>query len=625
MKKILLITLFLSSTTLIAQDLEYFGLGHIGDVSIQASSNQEEGFKTLTLDGFFPNENSASRFLSQATLGPRLQEIDYVAQLGFESWIDEQLALPNSFGVESYVRSLALKLVDSLNLANPGRSEPYTIENTFISDFYFDVAWFQGSMTSDDRLRWRVAFALSEIFVISRVSVFSENPYALSSYYDLLLNESFGNYRELIEAITNHPSMAVYLTFMNNHAEGVVEGNYIFPDENYAREIMQLFSIGLFELNIDGSEKLDANGYRIPTYDNKDIAELAKVFTGLSWNDSEYLGQRVFGQLAYTQPLKFFGLDSIDAYRNTWKLYPTIIDGHASGSKTFLGHTIPPRNATLGYQDIEEALDVIFNHPNVGPFIARRLIQRLVTSNPSPSYIERIANVFNDNGSGVRGDLGMVVKTILLDREARVEEEVDAQFSGMLREPFVRYTNLVNALGLSSSTGVYRNIMKEVYEQMGQRPLQAESVFNFFLPDYTPNGIIKDNGLVAPEFQLLNSTTLTGYFNALKEWLISNDPVDYYEYFPGEIVKNNEDPTFNLSADLEFASNKKLPILLDKYNMILAHGGVSKSSLEDFVTILNNIPDIFNPNGSVNVFNADRRVRLAIYLIMSSPEYLINR
>ncbi len=416
--------------------------------------------------------------------------------------------------------------------------------------------------------------------------------------------------------------MAVYLTFMNNHAEGVVEGNYIFPDENYAREIMQLFSIGLFELNLDGTEKLDANGYRIPTYDNKDIA---KVFTGLSWHDSEYLGQRIFGQLAYTKPLKYFGLDSLDAYRNPWKLYPLIINGHDSGAKEFLGHTIPPRNATLGYQDIEEALDVIFNHPNVGPFIARRLIQRLVTSNPSPSYIERIARVFNDNGSGIRGDLGKVIKAILLDREARVVEEIDTQFSGMLREPFIRYTNLVNALGLTSSIGVFRNTMRAPYLQMGQRPLQAESVFNFFLPDYAPDGIIKNSGLVAPEFQLLNSTTLTGYFNALKQWVISNFPLDYYEYFPGEIIKTDEYPNFDLSSDFLLASNKNLPILLDKYNMILAHGRLSKPSLDDFVTILNNIPDIFNSNGSINEVLADRRVRLAIYLIMSTPEYLINR
>ncbi len=201
MKKLILIILFLSFRTLIAQDVEYFGLGHIGDVSIQASSNQEKGFKTLTLDGFLPNKNSASRFLSQATLGARFQEIDYINQVGFENWIDEQLSLPNSFGIESYVRGLAQKIADSLNQANPGLPEPYTIENTFVSDLHFDVAWFQGSMTSDDRLRWRVAFALSEIFVISRFSAFSENPYALSSYYDLLLNGSFGNYRDLIEAI----------------------------------------------------------------------------------------------------------------------------------------------------------------------------------------------------------------------------------------------------------------------------------------------------------------------------------------------------------------------------------------------------------------------------------------
>ncbi|WP_055147636.1 DUF1800 domain-containing protein [Jiulongibacter sediminis] len=608
-----------------AQKTETFGLGHVGNVSVTASSNSPNGIKTLTLDGFLPNHNSASRFLSQATLGPRPAEIENVTVIGEEAWMNQQLALPNSFSTEAYIRSIAQQVADTLNLQDPNREEPYTVENLNLNHDYFDIAWFQGSMTSPDRLRWRMAFALSEIFVASRISSFDNNPYALASYYDVLLEHSLGNYRDLLEAVTFHPTMAVYLTYMNNHAEGIVGGNHVFPDENYAREVMQLFSIGLFELNTDGTEKQDVNGNPIPTYDNDDIGGLAKVFTGLSWHNSDYLGDNTSNEQAYTHPLKFFPIDSSDAYRRPWRSEPDIVDGHDRGPKTFLGQTIPARDPSLGLQDFQDAIDVIFNHPNVGPFICKQLIQRMVTSNPSPSYVQRVAEVFNNNGSGVRGDFKAVLQAILLDREARVIEERNERYSGMLREPFVRYTNLVNALNLTSSIGVYRNDMDEVYEQMGQRPLQSPSVFNFFQTSYTPDGELAEQGKVAPEFQILNSITLTGYLNALAEWLIDNDPIDYYWYGGDTVYKEDEVPEFDFSGDYLFASNKNLPILLDKYNMLLAHGSISETNINHIKTAIEAMPDIYDSNGEIDEIDARRRVALTLFLIMSSPEYIINR
>ena len=210
-----------------------------------------------------PNPKASSRFLSQATLGPKLSEIQALQNQGIESWLNEQLAMNSSFNLQSYVQSLHQNMVDSLNLQNPTGN--YTLNNVFINDWAFDVAWFQANMHANDRLRWKVSLALSEIFVTSRISAFDGNPYALASYYDLLNKNAFGNYRALIDSITYHPAMAVYLTYINNHATDTTDGKHVYPDENYAREIMQLFTIGLYELNIDGTRKKDAQGSQSPS------------------------------------------------------------------------------------------------------------------------------------------------------------------------------------------------------------------------------------------------------------------------------------------------------------------------------------------------------------------------
>ncbi len=625
MKKIYIFCIFYGISLISkAQVAEKFGQGNIGSITVTASTNASKGINTLLRDGYLPNLNSASRFLSQATLGANMSQIQQVADQGIEKWLDDQLNMPNTFSTESFIRTLHQRIVDSLNLTGP--VEPYTIYNVNLSDWHFDIAWFQGSMTAPDLLRWRVALALSEIFVTSRISGFGNNPYAMSDYYDILLKNAFGNYRSMLDSITYSPAMAVYLTYMNNHATATVNGNLVFPDENYAREIMQLFSIGLYKLNIDGTEQKDGQGNSIPTYNNNDIAGLAKVFTGLSWHDAEYLGDRENHEQDYTKRLKFFPLDSSDAKIRWWKTNPTITNGHEPGGKTFLGTTIGQgRTVQQGEADIQDALNVIFNHQNVGPFIARRLIQRLVSSNPSPAFISRVASKFNNNGSGVRGDLKAVIKAILLDPEARQCHGPEETSTGMLREPFVRYTNLVKGLNLVSTNGTYRNVMNEIYDNAEQRPLNSPTVFNFFQPDYIPDGDLKNAGKFGPEFQLLNSQTLTGYFNALNEWLINNDPIDYYGYFGNETYKEAEEPRFDLTADFPICSNKNLPQLLDKYNLILAHGSLSQQSLNNIKYAIENMPYRIDNMGVPNQDDMLRRIRIAIFLIMASPDYLINR
>jgi len=279
-----------------------------------------------------------------------------------------------------------------------------------------------------------------------------------------------------------------------------------------------------------------------------------------------------------------------------------------------------------GEQDIQDALNIIFNHPNVGPFIARRLIQRLVASNPSPAFIQRIATVFNNNGSGVRGDLKAVVRAILLDPEAcDCNTDQNSNYAGMLREPFVRYMNLMRSLKLTTQGGIYRNSMYDLYNRIEQIPLYSPTVFNFFQPDYVPDGDLKTVNKYAPEFQLLNSQTLTGYMNALNHWLIDDSPSEFWGLFNNETYKPDQNPRFDLMADSTLATNEKLPQLLDKYNMILAHGAIPKANIETIRKAIASMPYTYNYYGVPNQDDIYRRIRIAIFLIMSSPDYLINR
>jgi len=267
-----------------------------------------------------------------------------------------------------YINQLTERAKDSI-VAQGGDPAGYEAKDQF-----FHSAFTNYAMTGEDLLRARVALALSEIFVISEVGALDGEPLGWASYYDLLLQHSFGNYRDLLYDITLHPCMGVYLTHLNNPKTDTTQNQ--FPDENYAREVMQLFSIGLYELNLDGSRKLDTAGNFIPTYDLGEIEEFAKVFTGLSWGDRNEFGKRFpVSELGLTIPMQMFD------------------EEHEPGSKQLLnGFVVPDRNPVDGLADLNDAIDNLFNHPNVGPFLARLLIQRLVKSNPSPDYISRVTS-----------------------------------------------------------------------------------------------------------------------------------------------------------------------------------------------------------------------------------------
>ena len=400
----------------------------------------------------------AFQFLNQATLGATEAEAQRVINLGLEAWIDDQMQKPAS-----------LQLPHLRSLPPPMFPAQLQVDRVDI--------WFRNAINGEDQLRQRVAFALSEILVVSQIGALDDAPFSLGDFYDQLSQHAFGNYRDLMQVVTLHPSMGVYLSMLGNEKPNPALN--IRPDENYARELMQLFTIGLVELNPDGSPRLDAQNQEIATYDQAIIEGFAHVNTG--WH---YAGAPSF-QSAFR-----------NAFNQTMpmQLYP---DFHDTGPKTILNGVTIPAGQT-GDQDLAMALDNVFNHPNVGPFFSYRLIQRLVTSNPSPGYTQRVAAVFDNNGVGIRGDLGAVVRAILLDDEAR--PELPMEIDGKLKEPLLRLTQLWRAYDALSQSGAFPLIASSAI--FGQGPLQSPSVFNFFSPFFAPTGEIRNSGLVAPELEI---------------------------------------------------------------------------------------------------------------------------
>ncbi|MGE5712860.1 MAG: DUF1800 domain-containing protein, partial [Betaproteobacteria bacterium] len=346
-----------------------------------------------------PTADEAARFLMQASFGPTDTDIARVQSLGYSGWIDEQFALTPTLHLP-YVQANYNPLLFGANFA-------------FVQDSFW-----QQAVPAPDQLRQRVKYALSQIVVVSAESGTIANVSdGLANYYDLLGLHAFGNYRTLLEAVATSPMMGIYLSHLRNQKADPLTGRV--PDENFAREVMQLFSIGLTEINLDGTPKL-VNGQPVETYTNADITGLARVFTGWSWAAPTTSDTAFNGSTTATYP---------DRNVRPMQAYPQF---HETGAKTFLGVTIPPNTSAQASMKI--AMDTLFNHPNLCPFIGRQLVQRLVTSNPSPAYISRVATVFNDNGAGVRGDLAAVVRTLLLDAEARGPAKSEPAY-GRLREP----------------------------------------------------------------------------------------------------------------------------------------------------------------------------------------------
>ncbi len=510
----------------------------------------------------------ASRFGSQATFGLTWSEIDALARQGAEAWIERQFATP--------VTDHSPLVADLVRRREAGEFAAFEqdIEYLILSR---RLAWWHHTVTADDLLRQRVAFALSQIFVVSdNVDDLIVNPFALSGYYDMLLANSFGNYRDLLRDVSLHPAMGIYLSHVNNRRSD--PANNTFPDENYAREVMQLFSIGLFELNIDGSLRLDTAGQPIPTYSNVEIREFAKIFTGLSYGGpNAYFGNPAPNFFAYMQ--------MFDAE-------------HEPGPKSLLNGMVVPAGQA-GEQDIEAAIDNLFNHANVGPFIGKQLIQRLVTSNPSPAYVERVARAFNGDTTGVRGDMQAVIRAILLDPEASAAPDANSYF-GKLREPVVRYASALRQLGATSDDGYIFNTGYVVQELGKQHPLSAPSVFNFYLPAHSPAGEIASADLVAPEFQITTSNSVVGMSNLIDYMLL------------GDFVTDAPPPfeTVSLSySDFQPVAGN-VEALVDRMDLVFTAGTLDPATRAAIVSVLSDIDD---PN---------IRMRIGLYLFLISPDYV---
>jgi uncharacterized protein (DUF1800 family) len=424
-------------------------------------------------------QDDAARFLAQATFGPTLNDINTLVSEGYTVWLANQMALPETSHLSATRADAA---------AFPNTSQFPVIEQ----DRY--AAWWKVSVTAPDQLRQRVAFALSEIFVTSDVaSQLTNQPEALANYYDMLANDAFGNFRQLLQDVTLSPVMGNYLNMLRNAAANPALGTA--ADENYAREVMQLFTVGLNLLNPDGSLQLDSAGQPIPSYDPEaTVVQTANVFTGWSYNSTAAKPSFTGGAADWYDPMM---------------LYPAF---HDNTQKTIIGGVILPANEG-GAADLKAELDTLFNHQNTAPFFCRQLIERLVTSNPSPGYVYRVAQVFANNGSGTRGDLGAVVKAILLDPEARSPAMLaDAGF-GKLKEPLLRQTAVYRAFNAAAAED--RFAIFNTDNALGQTVLDSPTVFNFFEPNFVQPGILASAGLYAPEFQITTASTALSVVNNL--------------------------------------------------------------------------------------------------------------
>ena len=577
---------------------DYLGAGHSNGIAVTSSNEQTRtdwretagAENTVNGQGLDARLLETSRFLAQATFGTNLDYIKTVAESSFEDWIDTQFDInsPAMKQLTSDIYNQALVIFISKGGNPEDYNGPYWP--------HFQYAWWQSNIGNDDLLRQRIALTLSQILVISWDSNLGNYGVGLGDYYDVLKDNAFGNFRDLLLKITLHPMMGAYLSHYNNPKSD--PDRNIHPDENFAREIMQLFTIGLYELNQDGSYVLDGNDDRIPTYNNDDIKEFAKIFTGLGTADVE---ENKYGVVPD------FGVGFYYAKKDL----PMVMydEWHQSGEKKLLNGLVIPSGQS-GMQDIEDAVDNLFNHKNTGPFIALRLIQQLVKSNPSSAYISRISGVFN-NTKGVRGDMKAVIKAILLDEEARNCSWTSHPNNGKLIEPMVRYFNVTRQLDLDNKNGLNWNIGYNFFNSTGQSPLGAPSVFNFFLPEYVPNSEFTNANLKGPEFEIHTSASSLAYINEVDYWTNPR----YSSMLS----------TWNL--DLE-----KTPLNFEKLKYYAKDGEVLVNMLDKLFTrgqlsdetkriITEAIEPIQGTNQNVDYMH--NRVKMGLYLILISPDYVI--
>ncbi len=553
----------------------------------------------------FPSPNSqrltraqASRFLLQASFGAgTVEEIDTVAALGREAWIDQQMALPPTL-----TRPYIDQIKDDFDNGQPDASlSGYLINDAggFVGGSNYMTAWMRSALLGEDKLRQRVGFALSQILVASRGGTgLANQSRATAEYYDHMLRGAFGNYEDLLMTVSLSPYMGLYLSHLGNQEADPSIGR--FPDENYAREIMQLFSIGLVELNMDGTPRLDSNGNLIETYNTEDITNVARVFTGLNYNSSNFGGGfrddgDSSGQFMVT-PMRVFG----SHHDFGAKRIPAGIRN--DGSRRFLNLPARTRSRANAMRDIRATVRQLVRHPNCAPFISRQLIQFLVTANPTPEYVRRVAEVFADNGSGVTGDLEAVVKAIYLDQEAQNPlENLKTPFFGGLREPIIRQVHYAKVLKLDRHDNLLWWDFGTHREQSLQEPMHSPTVFNFYRPDFRLFGSLSENELDSPVFGIVDSYSAISFQNWL--WRFSEDGFRHPNgdrFYNGQVFRPDYSELIALADDI--------PALLDHLSLLLCAGTLGAESRATITEVLESEPSNRN------------RARLAAYLVLFSPE-----
>jgi hypothetical protein len=527
-------------------------------------------------DPTFATTNDSVRFLEQATWGPTTNDLAHVRSIGYRAYINEQFNLP----ITSYPAQ-DLYPTDS-SVGCPSGTAPANCLRDHYSMYALQIAFFQRALTGSDQLRQRVAFALHKILVVSGRDL-NNQPAWVVPYLQTLDRDAFGNFRQLLEDITLNPAMGDYLDMLNN--------SKVSPNENYAREIMQLFSVGVDQLNPDATPKLDAQGNRIPTYDQATITNFARVFTGWTLSaQKKWVVDGTTNVLNYTDPM---------VLSNNTSTYDT-------GSKTLLNGAVSPAIVTgqdaKAYKtnDLKLALDNIFNHPNVGPYISRELIKQLVTSNPSPAYIQRVAAVFNNNGQGVRGDLKAVIMAILLDPEARGDAKTDPNY-GHLREPALFVANLLRIFN-ATSDGFFRDDLTSMDQDLFNPP----TVFSYFPADYLVPGT---NNLFGPEFGILSSSDTFKRANFVNKLFLANSG----NGIPANPPNAPSGTQLNYSAYQALAGNPSQ--LVDALNASMMHGTMSQAMKNTIVQTVTN----------VSSSNAALRTQTAIYLVATSSQYQVER
>ncbi len=505
-----------------------------------------------------PSPGQASRFLSQAAIGYSKADLLNLSDSGFDAWLTSQFAILRTQKFWDYLVANHFDAATNMNTTNGADA----------------MIWSQ-LMGSGDLLRQRIGLALLDQWVVS-IDGFggSWRSFGLAAYLDVLWDNAFGNYRDLMEGVSTNVAMGLYLTYLGNSKANPSTGS--IPDENYARELMQLFTIGLTMLNMDGSPVL-SEGNPVPSYSQADVSQGARVWTGYTYASADN-----------STPARMGVPMTINAAKSE------------TGATSFLGIAIPAGSDAATARKL--ALDGLFNHQNVPPFFGRQLIQHLVTSNPSPAYIGRVAAVFANNGSGVRGDMKAVIRAVLTDREARDDSQVDSTTFGKLREPVVRLVQWAKAFNVASATQAWAfGNTSSSANRLGQGLGHSPSVFNWFRPGYAPPGTaIATGGMVAPEFQITNEPSVIAYVN----------------YMQSVIVGGAGDAKPDYAALTAIAADSQA--LLNELNLVLAANQISAATIARMKTALDTIV-------TTTTAGTLSRIYAAILLVMASPEYLVLR